>query len=169
MSHLEQVIKEYMQEQNIQTWQCLKRELLVAQCWTPVIVKGEELQKENGQTVLSKGTTIQFLDLQNDNGDTYTPVFTNSVLLKQMYPNEEISSWGIKLDDMIFLSKNFAGFVINPGTDNLIINKEFYNAYYLNVSKAFCFKLGKINEYNKPKQLNDFSIKTAPQSYIYLK
>lgn len=46
--------------------------------------------------------------------------------------------------------------------------KEFYDKYFKNCDKAFAYKLGKVTKYSKPKELKDFGIKNAPQSFVYL-
>ena len=47
-------------------------------------------------------------------------------------------------------------------------NKELYNEYFKNKNIAVAYKLGKINVYEKPKNLIDFGLNHAPQSYVYL-
>lgn len=49
------------------------------------------------------------------------------------------------------------------------IDKEFYDKYYQGKSTAVAYVLGKITEYRKPLRLSDFGIKTAPQSFIYVR
>ena len=48
------------------------------------------------------------------------------------------------------------------------ITKKFYNEYFKGRKKAGAYKLGKVIIYNKPCSLEDFGIKMAPQSYMYL-
>lgn len=48
------------------------------------------------------------------------------------------------------------------------ITKEFYNKYYKNKNTAIAYKLGTINIYDKPKNLNDIGINYVPQSFVYL-
>lgn len=48
------------------------------------------------------------------------------------------------------------------------ITKEFFEQYYKNKDRAIAYKLGAVKKYKSPKQLNDFGIKFAPQSFIYL-
>lgn len=49
------------------------------------------------------------------------------------------------------------------------IDKEKYDSYFKNTNYAVAYKINKCIKYNKPKDLNDYGIKYAPQSYIYLK
>ena len=46
--------------------------------------------------------------------------------------------------------------------------KEFYDNYFKNCDKAIAYKLGKVTKYSKPKDIKDFGIKNAPQSFIYI-
>lgn len=48
------------------------------------------------------------------------------------------------------------------------INKSFYDKYYENRSIAIAYQLGKIEKYNKPKELSDLGISYSPQSFIYI-
>lgn len=48
------------------------------------------------------------------------------------------------------------------------ISKEFYDAYFNDRKIAYAYKLGKVKVYRKPKELIDFGLKTAPQSYAYV-
>lgn len=48
------------------------------------------------------------------------------------------------------------------------ISKEFYDAYFIDRKIAYAYKLGKVKVYKKPKELIDFGLKTAPQSYAYV-
>lgn len=46
--------------------------------------------------------------------------------------------------------------------------KEFFDKYYMNKNTAIAYKLKNVVKYNIPKELSDYGIKTAPQSYVYL-
>lgn len=48
------------------------------------------------------------------------------------------------------------------------ISKEFYYSYFNDREIAYAYKLGKVKVYRKPKELIDFGLKTAPQSYAYV-
>ena len=47
-------------------------------------------------------------------------------------------------------------------------NKKFYDKYYEDKFQAIAYKLCNIIEYEIPKDLNDFGIKSAPQSFQYI-
>ncbi|MDF2866198.1 MAG: hypothetical protein K0R72_1016 [Clostridia bacterium] len=46
---------------------------------------------------------------------------------------------------------------------------HFYNEYFKGREKAIAYKLIDVKKYNKPKQLSEYGIKCAPQSFIYIK
>ena len=49
------------------------------------------------------------------------------------------------------------------------IDKDKYDKYYENCEYAVAYEIEKIFLYNNPKELKDYGIKTAPQSYVYIK
>lgn len=48
------------------------------------------------------------------------------------------------------------------------IEKCFFDTYYNGKEKAVAYALGRIKHYKTPLRLEDFGIKSAPQSYIYV-
>lgn len=48
------------------------------------------------------------------------------------------------------------------------ITKEFYFSYYAGKDKAIAYKLKDIIIYENPKELSDYGISKAPQSFVYL-
>lgn len=48
------------------------------------------------------------------------------------------------------------------------ITKDFFDSYFCGREVAYAYKLGKINVYEQPKELSEFGIKAAPQSFVYL-
>ena len=48
------------------------------------------------------------------------------------------------------------------------ITKSFFDEYFKNKKKAYAYKLGNVIVYNEPKELVDFGLKIAPQSYVYV-
>lgn len=48
------------------------------------------------------------------------------------------------------------------------IDKKFFDKYYKNREYAIAYKLSRIKEYKVPKTLNEFGIKKAPQSFVYI-
>ncbi|WP_025342043.1 hypothetical protein [Mannheimia varigena] len=52
--------------------------------------------------------------------------------------------------------------------DHIGINQDDYFKYFSNTDVAYAIRISHIRKYSIPKKLNDFGIKRAPQSYIYL-
>ncbi len=48
------------------------------------------------------------------------------------------------------------------------ISKEKFMEYFEKKDTAFAYKLGKITVYNEKKNLGDFGVKYAPQSFVYV-
>lgn len=48
------------------------------------------------------------------------------------------------------------------------ISKSFFDAYFNGRSVAYAYKLGKVKVYERPKELIDFGLKSAPQSFVYI-
>lgn len=49
------------------------------------------------------------------------------------------------------------------------IDKNKYDKYYKNSNTAVAYEIEKTFLYNEPKELKDYGIKAAPQSYVYIK
>ena len=48
------------------------------------------------------------------------------------------------------------------------ISKEYFDRYFKNRHIAYAYRLGEIKVYKKPKELQDFGLKCAPQSFVYI-
>lgn len=48
------------------------------------------------------------------------------------------------------------------------IDKKFYDKYYHNKALAVAYQLTNIVKYDKPKELVEYGIKAAPQSFVYV-
>lgn len=48
------------------------------------------------------------------------------------------------------------------------VEREFFDEYYEGREQAVAYKLKGVVEYDKPKMLNEYGIKSAPQSFCYL-
>ena len=48
------------------------------------------------------------------------------------------------------------------------ICREKFFSYFAGKTMAFAYKLGDVQPFNPPKNLTDYNIKTAPQSFVYL-
>ena len=51
---------------------------------------------------------------------------------------------------------------------NTGITKEKFYKYFENKKEGYAIEIGDIKKYKKYKELKDFSLKTAPQSFIYI-
>ena len=49
------------------------------------------------------------------------------------------------------------------------IDLSFFNRYYQRRKKAVAYELGDVTIFTKPKNLSDYGLKVAPQSYAYVK
>ena len=57
----------------------------------------------------------------------------------------------------------------NLGEEVLGINKKSFYDYFKNSEYAYAIKVKEVIKYNLPKDLSDFGIKKAPQSFCYIK
>lgn len=48
------------------------------------------------------------------------------------------------------------------------ISKNFYLDYFENKDRAYAIKIGQVVRYKKEKELKDYDIQVAPQSFAYL-
>lgn len=48
------------------------------------------------------------------------------------------------------------------------IDKDFFDKYYCDRDKAVAYKLKNVIEYVKPRELKDYGINSAPQSFQYV-
>lgn len=48
------------------------------------------------------------------------------------------------------------------------ISENFYRMYFANKTSAYAIKIGRVTKFKKPKQLSDYHINCAPQSFVYL-
>jgi len=48
------------------------------------------------------------------------------------------------------------------------ITKEYFNSYFKNRKTAYAYKLGAIKVYEKPRELNEYGLRFAPQSFAYV-
>ena len=48
------------------------------------------------------------------------------------------------------------------------IDKKFFDQYYKNRNQAVAYKLKTVIKYGKPKELKDYGVNSAPQSFQYV-
>ncbi len=49
------------------------------------------------------------------------------------------------------------------------ITKDYFASYFKNRKVAYAYRLGKIKIFDEPKELIDFGLRVAPQSFAYVK
>ena len=52
--------------------------------------------------------------------------------------------------------------------DGAGITKNFFDEYFDNRETAYAYKLGKIKVYDQKKELKEYGLKAAPQSFVYI-
>ncbi len=48
------------------------------------------------------------------------------------------------------------------------ITKSFFDLYFSGRDIAYAYRLGEVKVYDHPKELIDFGLKSAPQSFVYI-
>ena len=48
------------------------------------------------------------------------------------------------------------------------VTKEFYDSYFSGRKNAVAYQLGEIKRFCKPKDLYEYGVKHAPQSFVYI-
>lgn len=48
------------------------------------------------------------------------------------------------------------------------ISRDFYDSYYSGCKNAVAYQLGEIEQFSEPKELKEYGIKHAPQSFMYV-
>ena len=48
------------------------------------------------------------------------------------------------------------------------IKRDFYDSYYNGRKNAVAYQLGEIHQFEKPRDLEEYGIKHAPQSFVYI-
>jgi len=90
--------------------------------------------------------------------DVKTVVVYASSPIQQVIGEFEIEDILCKEVELLWkITQQFAG-----------INKDFYDEYFVNKEMAFAIQVGKIHKFPNPKQLSDYDIDYAPQSFAYL-
>lgn len=49
------------------------------------------------------------------------------------------------------------------------IDKEFFDKYFRGRKVAYAYRLGEVKAYDAPRELSFYGIKSAPQSFVYLR
>ena len=48
------------------------------------------------------------------------------------------------------------------------ISKDFFDKYYEGKTKAVAYHLGRVKEYSIPRNLSEYGVNFAPQSFVYV-
>ena len=87
-----------------------------------------------------------------------------SLLIYETFPCKKVVA-EIQVDDvMAYTPKK----LWNKTKDFSGISKKFFDEYFCGKEIAYAYKLGKINKYEKPKDLSDFGLNNPPQSFVYI-
>ena len=49
------------------------------------------------------------------------------------------------------------------------IDKKFFDKYYAGKNTAVAYVLGCVTQFDSPRNLSDYGVKSAPQSYVYIR
>lgn len=60
-------------------------------------------------------------------------------------------------DELWELTKNESG-----------ISKKFFDKYFSGKEIAHAYRIGKVKVFDQPKSLNDYGVRFAPQSFVYI-
>lgn len=111
---------------NTNTEHAFFKELLSTELLSPITQ--DSLQEcGNGTNVLKEGTSIKFINFNDDQGNIYLPVFTDWDELKKWNKSEDVKTVIRSFNDyetMIFGDTSLlSGFVLNPFGNNIIFDK----------------------------------------------
>ena len=79
---------------------------------------------EDGKAVIQKDTRLTFVMFNDQKGNTFMPVFTDwpSLYAGEMYKDKNVQTLVVGFDDIAAITGDHAGAVVNPFTDNFVIN-----------------------------------------------
>lgn len=122
---LDQAIEHFRQSQTQINRELFVQKLLLSQVLVPINIQNVTV-KDNKEVIIPKASDVNLITLQNESGDTYCPVFTNSEELNKY--NQEKS--GVLKQNFVKLAKSIVpsikendGIVINPFGVSLTLNK----------------------------------------------
>jgi predicted transcriptional regulator len=88
----------------------------------------------------------------------------NKILIYETTPVKRIVA-EVEIIDVLMMSPNE---LWNETKQYSGISKAFFDNYFKNRKVAYAYKLGEVKEYKEPKKLEDFGLKFAPQSFVYV-
>lgn len=87
-----------------------------------------------------------------------------SLIIYSTFPTKKIVAEVVIEDVLCYSPKE----LWNITKEQAGISKKDFFKYFSNREKAYAYKLGEVKVYKNAKTLNDFGIKYAPQSYMYV-
>lgn len=100
------------------------RELAKGKYIVPMKIDGVQAPSKPGEKVtIPKDAKIMFAAIQNNNGDLFTPLFTDTVEFLKMYPNKD---WNMMIMNFksIAQANKVAGLAVNPAGENVVMKGE---------------------------------------------
>ena len=88
----------------------------------------------------------------------------SSIIIYETMPIKKIVA-EVQIIDVIMLPPNE---LWKQTKESSGITKKFFDEYFKNRDVGYAYQLGEVTVYDKPKQLTDFGIKYAPQSFVYI-
>lgn len=88
----------------------------------------------------------------------------DSILVYCTYPYKKVVA-EVVIDSII---KDTPSNLWNRTKEFSGISKEFFDSYFKGRTIAYAYKLGKVLKFSVPKELSEYGINYAPQSYVYL-
>ena len=70
--------------------------------------------------------------------------------------------------DVIGIIDGSPTFVWENTKDYAGISRKKYREYFHGCNSAYAYKLGDVTVFDEPKHINEFGVKTIPQSFVYL-
>lgn len=117
-------LNQFMSDHQVQYERAFMSELREARFLVPIIMKEKLPQADEGGSVtLKKGTTIQFVTIENREQQRVIPAFTDWAEVGK-YTTEKIQTLVVQIDELEKMIEGSAGdifgFVINPATQSFI-------------------------------------------------
>ena len=82
--------------------------------------------KDDGTCVVREGSNISFAFLSSGDGTAFLPVYTDWKELRkcEVYKNADVNTLILSFDDMVAITAGKSGIVVNPYSDNFVIQPE---------------------------------------------
>ena len=88
----------------------------------------------------------------------------NKIIIYETTPTRKIVA-EVEIIDVLMMSPNQLWQETKKQSG---ISKSYFDDYFKNRDVAYAYKLGKIKVYDEPKELNEFGLRFAPQSFVYV-